>query len=71
MAKENAKDNIEAGKENRCKGRYGSGNDKGAIRADIDPGGCSVNLFDIEEEDRIIKGIHDIYGKLYNEITTQ
>ena len=27
-----------------------------------------VNLLDIEEEDRIIKGIHDIYGKLYDEL---
>ncbi|PMP65392.1 MAG: hypothetical protein C0192_05235, partial [Desulfurella multipotens] len=28
----------------------------------------AVNLLDIEEEDRIIRGIHDIYGKLYDEI---
>ncbi len=28
----------------------------------------NVNLLDIEEEDRIIKGIHDIYGKLYDEL---
>ncbi len=28
----------------------------------------NVNLLDIIEEDRIIKGIHDIYGKLYDEI---
>jgi len=27
-----------------------------------------VNLLDIQEEDRIIKGIHDIYGKLYDEL---
>ena len=27
-----------------------------------------VNLLDILEEDRVIKGIHDIYGKLYNEL---
>ena len=27
-----------------------------------------VNLLDLIEEDRVIKGIHDIYGKLYNEI---
>jgi transposase len=27
-----------------------------------------VNLLDIIEEDRVIKGIHDIYGKLYNEL---
>ncbi|PHS58470.1 MAG: hypothetical protein COB17_02515 [Sulfurimonas sp.] len=27
-----------------------------------------VNLLDILEEDRIIKGIHDIYGKLYDEM---
>ena len=28
----------------------------------------NVNLLDIIEEDRIIKGIHDIYGKLYDEL---
>ncbi|GMT44045.1 MAG: transposase [bacterium] len=28
----------------------------------------SVNLLDIDEEDRIIKGIHEIYGKLYDEL---
>ena len=28
----------------------------------------NVNLLDIEEEGRIITGIHDIYGKLYNEL---
>ena len=27
-----------------------------------------VNLLDLLEEDRIIKGIHDIYGKLYEEM---
>jgi len=27
-----------------------------------------VNLLDIIEDDRVIKGIHDIYGKLYNEL---
>jgi len=27
-----------------------------------------VNLLDILEEDRVIKGIHDIYGKLYDEL---
>jgi len=27
-----------------------------------------TNLLDIIEEDRIIKGIHDIYGKMYNEL---
>jgi len=27
-----------------------------------------VNLLDLLEEDRVIKGIHDIYGKLYNEL---
>ncbi len=32
-------------------------------RADYD-----VNLLDLLEEDRIIKGIHDIYGKLYNDM---
>ena len=28
----------------------------------------NVNLLDIKEERRTIKGIHDIYGKLYNEL---
>ena len=28
----------------------------------------AVNLLDIIEEDRVIKGIHDIYGKLYDEL---
>ncbi len=28
----------------------------------------NVNLLDIEEEGRVITGIHDIYGKLYNEL---
>ena len=28
----------------------------------------NVNLLDIQEEDRVIKGIHDIYGKLYDEL---
>ena len=28
----------------------------------------AVNLLDMLEEDRVIKGIHDIYGKLYDEI---
>jgi transposase len=28
----------------------------------------AVNLLDILEEDRVIKGIHEIYGKLYDEI---
>ncbi len=32
-------------------------------RADYD-----VNLLDILEEDRVIKGIHDIYGKLYDDM---
>ena len=27
-----------------------------------------MNLLDIEEEGRVITGIHDIYGKLYNEL---
>jgi len=27
-----------------------------------------VNLLDLIEEDRVIKGIHDVYGKLYNEM---
>ena len=28
----------------------------------------AVNLLDILEEDRIVKGIHDIYGKFYDEL---
>ena len=28
----------------------------------------NVNLLDIKEERRVIKGIHDVYGKLYNEL---
>lgn len=28
----------------------------------------NVNLLDLIEEDRVIKGIHDIYGKLYDEL---
>ena len=35
----------------------------GVNRADYD-----VNLLDILEEDRVIKGIHDIYGKLYTDM---
>ncbi len=27
-----------------------------------------VNLLDLLEEDRVVKGIHDIYGKLYNDM---
>jgi len=28
----------------------------------------NVNLLDVKEERRVIKGIHDVYGKLYNEL---
>ena len=28
----------------------------------------NVNLLDIIEEDRVIKGIHDVYGKMYDEL---
>ncbi|RLA71903.1 MAG: hypothetical protein DRG78_24585, partial [Epsilonproteobacteria bacterium] len=35
----------------------------GVNRADYD-----VNLLDMLEEDRVIKGIHDIYGKLYTDM---
>lgn len=38
-------------------------NKKESNRADYD-----VNLLDMLEEDRVIKGIHDIYGKLYDEM---
>jgi len=37
--------------------------DSNINRADYD-----VNLLDTFEEDRVIKGIHDIYGKLYDEL---
>ncbi len=37
--------------------------DNNINRADYD-----VNLLDMIEEDRIIKGIHDVYGKLYDEL---
>ena len=36
--------------------------------AEINREEYAVNLLDILEEDRIIKGIHDIYGKLYDEL---
>jgi transposase len=35
---------------------------------DINREDYDVNLLDILEEDRVIKGIHDIYGKLYDEL---
>ena len=28
----------------------------------------NVNLLDVIEEDRVIKGIHDVYGKMYDEL---
>jgi transposase len=31
----------------------------------------NVNLLDLIEEDRVIKGIHDIYGKLYDDMNFQ
>ena len=34
----------------------------------FDKSDYDVNLLDILEEDRVIKGIHDIYGKLYDEL---
>jgi len=34
----------------------------------INRGDYEVNLLDMLEEDRVIKGIHEIYGKLYDEI---
>jgi len=37
--------------------------DNNINRADYD-----VNLLDMIEEDRVIKGVHDIYGKLYDEL---
>ena len=38
------------------------------IKEAINKEDYAVNLLDILEEDRVIKGIHDIYGKLYDEI---
>jgi transposase len=35
---------------------------------DINRDDYNVNLLDLIEEDRITKGIHDIYGKLYDEL---
>ena len=34
----------------------------------IDKKDYEVNLLDLLEEDRVIKGVHDIYGKLYDEL---
>jgi len=38
------------------------------IKDEINREDYDVNLLDILEEDRVIKGIHEIYGKLYDEI---
>jgi transposase len=44
-----------------------------AVRGDskesrVDREAFDVNLLDIKEERRVIKGIHDVYGKLYDEL---
>jgi len=36
--------------------------------SDADREAFAVNLLDIKEEKRVIKGIHDVYGKLYDEL---
>lgn len=36
--------------------------------SDADREAFKVNLLDIKEEKRVIKGIHDVYGKLYDEL---
>ena len=41
---------------------------KNSISDKIDREDYEVNLLDLLEEDRVIKGIHDIYGKLYDEL---
>ena len=38
------------------------------IKDEINREDYDVNLLDILEEDRVIRGIHEIYGKLYDEI---
>ena len=38
------------------------------LNADKNRAKFDVNLLDIEEEGRVITGIHDIYGKLYDEL---
>ena len=35
---------------------------------DTDRDAYNVNLLDVIEEDRVIKGIHDVYGKMYDEL---
>ena len=37
-------------------------------RSSVNRDEYEVNLLDIVEEDRVVKGIHDIYGKLYDEL---
>ena len=42
--------------------------EKAQVNSNINRDDYAVNLLDIIEEDRVIKGIHDIYGKLYDEL---
>ncbi len=51
-------------KEGDKESRYNNKN----IPLPIDRDSYRVNLLDIEEQDRLILGIHDIYGKLYDEL---
>ncbi len=55
----NKKDNSDKNNSN-CDSNDNSNN--------IDRSDYNVNLLDLIEEDRIIRGIHDIYGKLYDEL---
>ena len=41
---------------------------KSSIKPKVNRDDYSVNLLDLIEEDRITKGIHDIYGKLYDQL---
>jgi len=42
--------------------------EKAQVNSSINRDDYAVNLLDIIEEDRVIRGIHDIYGKLYDEL---
>jgi hypothetical protein len=68
---ENSTRTVKDGKDNNngYQSRYDNGKSRTASAAiDINREDYSVNLLDIDEEYRIIKGIHDIYGKLYDEL---
>jgi len=60
---------LEIDNNNGYKSRYDSRKSKtDAAQIDINRKDYNVNLLDIDKEGRIIKGIHDIYGKLYDEL---